>query len=84
MHPIFQGQGIGTRLLEAGSLVVQARGLPQLSLSVGVANHGAHRLYERCGFRVSSAPYEDSWQYVNAAGETVIVTETVLDLLKDV
>lgn len=83
VHPIFQGQGIGTRLLEGASTVVKERGLPLLSLSVGVANLGAHRLYERCGFRVSSQPYEDSWEYVNAAGEIVPMTEIVLDLLKE-
>lgn len=83
VHPIFQGQGIGTRLLEAASTVVKARGLPHLSLSVSVVNHGAHRLYERCGFRVSSQPYEDSWEYINAAGQPVRLTETVIDLLKE-
>ncbi len=83
VHPVFQGQGIGTRLLDAASIIVKARGLPHLSLSVSVVNHGAHRLYERCGFRVSSQPYEDSWEYLNAAGEPVRLTETVLDLLKE-
>jgi ribosomal protein S18 acetylase RimI-like enzyme len=84
VHPIFQGQGIGSRLLEAGAMVVQARGLPHLSLSVGVHNHRARQLYGRCGYHVSSEPYEDSWQYQNAKGETVVVTELVLDMLKEV
>jgi ribosomal protein S18 acetylase RimI-like enzyme len=83
VHPIFQGQGIGTRLLEAGALATKARGLPQLSLSVGGDNHRARRLYERCGFRITGEAYEDSWSYTNAAGQKVTVTEIVMDMLKE-
>jgi len=83
VHRIFQGQGIGTRLLEAAAIVVRARGLRHLSLSVGADNRGARRLYERLGYRVSSEPYEAGWQYVNAAGATVSVTEVVLDMIKE-
>ena len=83
VHPAFQGQGIGTRLFEAAEMVVRARGLRHLSLSVGADNPGARRLYERLGFRVTSEPYQDAWQYVNARGEIVPVTETVLDMIKE-
>lgn len=83
VHPIFQGQGIGTQLLDAGALVVKERGFSQIGLSVNPDNLRAHHLYERCGFRLMSAPYQDHWQYTNAAGETVVVTEVILDMVKD-
>ena len=83
VDPAFQGQGIGTRLFEAAEIIVRARGLRHLSLSVGAENLGARRLYERLGFRVTSEPYQDAWQYVNARGEIVPVTETVLDMIKE-
>lgn len=83
VHPIFQGQGIGTQLLDAGAQVVKQRGFKQIGLSVNPDNLRAHHLYERCGYRVMSEPYEDQWQYTNAAGETVVVTEVILDMVKD-
>lgn len=83
VHPIFQGQGIGTRLLEAGALVVKERGFSQIGLSVNPENLRAHHLYERCGFSVMSEPYESSWQYTNALGEPVVVQETILDMVKE-
>jgi ribosomal protein S18 acetylase RimI-like enzyme len=83
VHPIFQGQGIGTQLLNAGALVVKGRGFSQIGLSVNPDNLRAHHLYERCGYRLMSAPYQDQWQYTNAAGEVVIVTEVILDMVKD-
>jgi ribosomal protein S18 acetylase RimI-like enzyme len=83
VHPIFQGQGIGTQLLDAGALVVKERGFSQIGLSVNPDNLRAHHLYERCGYRLMSAPYQDQWQYTNAAGEVVVVTEVILDMVKD-
>lgn len=83
VHPLFQGQGIGTHLLNAGAQIVKDRGLKQIGLSVNPENLRAHHLYERCGYELMSEPYEDSWQYTNAAEETVIVTEIVLDMVKE-
>jgi ribosomal protein S18 acetylase RimI-like enzyme len=83
VHPLFQGQGIATKLLNAGALMVKERGFSRMGLSVNPVNLRAHHLYERCGYRVMSEPYEDSWEYANAAGEKIVVTEIVLDMVKD-
>jgi ribosomal protein S18 acetylase RimI-like enzyme len=82
VHPIFQGQGIGTKILQAAEIAVQQHGHTCLGLSVGIHNDGAQRLYERCGFRIIGEPYEDIWRYTDAKGETIVVAEIVLDLLK--
>lgn len=83
VHPIFQGQGIATRLLDAGAILVKERGFSQIGLSVNPENLRAHHLYERCGYRISSEPYEDSWQYTNAVEEIIIVKETILDMVRE-
>jgi ribosomal protein S18 acetylase RimI-like enzyme len=83
VHPIFQGQGIGTQLLEAGALVVKQRGFSQIGLSVNPDNLRAHHLYERCGYRVMCAPYQDHWQYTDATGQTIVVSEIILDMVKE-
>ena len=83
VHPILQGQGIATQLLEAGAQVVREWGFPQIGLSVNPENLRAHHLYERCGYIVFTEPYEASWNYINALGETIAVTETILDMVKE-
>jgi ribosomal protein S18 acetylase RimI-like enzyme len=83
VHPDYQGRGIGTILLDTAAQVARQRGCHTLCLSVGVDNQGAKRLYERCGYRAVGQPYDDIWHYVNSAGETVRVVETVIDMKKD-
>lgn len=78
-----QGQGIGSRLLDLCEAIVRERQHPQISLAVAVDNHGAKRLYERHGFRITEKPYHDKWSYIDARGETVHVDELVTDMMKD-
>lgn len=52
VSPVFQGLGIGTRLIAACEAECTASGMRMVGLEVHCDNHGAKRLYERCGFAV--------------------------------
>jgi ribosomal protein S18 acetylase RimI-like enzyme len=80
---VFQGQGIGSHLLEQCEKIVRAEKHPQVSLAVALENKGARRLYERLGYRVTGTPYDDTWSYIDAHGQTVEVSELVTDMMKD-
>jgi RimJ/RimL family protein N-acetyltransferase len=54
-----------------------------VSLSVAIDNPRARVLYERCGYVVTGEPYDDHWEFINAAGQRVAISEKVLDLVKD-
>jgi RimJ/RimL family protein N-acetyltransferase len=47
----FQGQGLGTAMMEAGLNLAKARGLHRLQLTVIEDNKGAIRAYEKVGFQ---------------------------------
>lgn len=49
-----RGQGIGSRLLDMAEDYATALGLGEIRLHVERDNHGARRLYQRCGFDVSA------------------------------
>jgi len=80
---VFQGQGIGTQLLEACECIVRTEGFSQVNLAVALENTGAKRLYERLNYRVTGEPYQDEWSYIDAKGRTVEVSELVTDMTKD-
>ncbi|MEO6907916.1 MAG: GNAT family N-acetyltransferase [Abditibacteriaceae bacterium] len=80
---VFQGQGIGTRLLEMCESIVRSEGFPWVTLAVALDNEGAKRLYERLNYRVTGMSYDDKWSYIDAKGHMVEVSELVTDLTKD-
>lgn len=82
VHPAFQGLGFGSRLIKCSEGLVSKRGYRNVGLSVGVENHSARRLYERLGYRTSGTPYDDHWSFTNAQGETVELSEHVIDMVK--
>jgi ribosomal protein S18 acetylase RimI-like enzyme len=49
--PCLQRKGIGTRMLAAAEALLRERGFARVELAVEVDNAGAHRLYERLGYR---------------------------------
>ena len=51
VDPELRGQGIGTALLEVAARRSADSGASGHSIIVSDANHGARRLYERCGYR---------------------------------
>jgi GNAT superfamily N-acetyltransferase len=64
---MFQGHGIGSRLIQAAEAVVIERGLEWTTIAVAKDNHAARRLYERLGYTVFS---EDAgrWSYPDHEG----------------
>lgn len=79
----FRGRGIGSLLLHACENAVRERGIEQVSISVAIDNPRARQLYERCGYVVTGEPYEDRWEFTNAASHRVHIAEQVLDLVKN-
>lgn len=49
--PSFRGQGVGEQLLGAMRQQLDTAGVGRIALSAVCANAGAHRFYERHGFR---------------------------------
>ncbi len=50
VHPRFQGQGVGARLMAAAMDFFAQRGVDRILLNAEETNAPAHRLYERWGF----------------------------------
>jgi ribosomal protein S18 acetylase RimI-like enzyme len=71
---MFQGQGIGTRLLKDAETMLIEHGFKMATLSVAKTNPDAMRLYQRNGYRVFA---EDAgrWNYVDHRGITQYVDE---------
>lgn len=64
---MFQGQGIGTRLIQMAEGLIRDRGLEWVTIAVGKQNIGALRLYERLGYEI----YTDDpgrWSYRDHQG----------------
>jgi len=51
VDPIFQGNGIGKKLLSAAEIDMHSRGINRIRLEVSIGNNSAIKLYERSGFR---------------------------------
>lgn len=51
VDPGHRGQGVGRQLLEATIAALEARRVPRVVLHTAARNEGAHRLFERAGFR---------------------------------
>lgn len=63
VQPRFRGLGIGTGLISRAGVTASALGHDMLSLIVADGNHGARRLYGRCGFveRARRHMVKDGW-----------------------
>lgn len=71
---MFQGQGVGSRLLREAEIMLAARYYQYATLSVAKDNERALRLYRRSGYRV----FDDDpgqWHYVDHRGVTHYVDE---------
>src|SRR5262245_39390764 len=61
--PQYRNKGLGTKLLSLADENRRSLGKGGMSVIVSDANHGARRLYERCGYRaVAARPMvKDGW-----------------------
>jgi ribosomal protein S18 acetylase RimI-like enzyme len=78
----FQGQGLGTKLMEVVEKDLRQRGFGIVNLNVSLDNEGALRLYKRLGYRVLGHD-PGQWSYVNHLGRVIEVDEPAWRMQKD-
>lgn len=74
VRPGWQGQGLGTRLMDAAEADLIERGFRVAVIAAGRDNPRARTLYERLGYRVF-ADDPGEWSYVDDRGQTVHAAE---------
>lgn len=76
MQESARGAGVGTALCVWTENCAAQAGFDKISLSVGVENHVARRLYERLGFTSVGKTTTTTYQYVDDNGQKQWATET--------
>lgn len=73
--PGHRGRGLGAALLAEAERIAHAAGCREMSIMVSDANHGARRLYERCGygFRAERPMVKEDW--INDGQRWVLLTK---------
>jgi ribosomal protein S18 acetylase RimI-like enzyme len=77
-------QGIGTALTQAAERLAAARGYERISLSFGIANDGARRLYERLGYSRAELEPQRVQGTIIIRGKPVAVDDTLIYLVKEI
>lgn len=77
VFPIFQGMGLGTRLLHAAEGIIRGAGHAVAEIGVERTNEGARRLYERLGYALAGEERE-AYSYEQPDGTRI---EAVSDML---
>ncbi len=67
VRPAWQGNGLGTRLIQAAEAALRARGFSIAVIAAGKDNPGARRLYERLGYR-TFADDPGVWYFTDVNG----------------
>jgi GNAT superfamily N-acetyltransferase len=80
--PEARGRGVGTQLSQAAERLAQERGHLHVSISAGIANEGALRLYRRLGYRKSDLPPQRVRGTILIRGRPVEVDDTLVYLVK--
>jgi ribosomal protein S18 acetylase RimI-like enzyme len=74
IRPVYQGKGVGSRMLETAESDLVRRGFQRIALNVAQDNEAARRLYERRGYQVI-APEPGIWSYLDDKGRRRFVNE---------
>lgn len=69
-----QNLGIGTQLILQAETILRNHACGWAAISVAKDNQGAHRLYERLGYKIYKED-QGIWSYINHVGEVVNVHE---------
>jgi ribosomal protein S18 acetylase RimI-like enzyme len=77
-----RGRGIGTELTRAAERLAATSGHGRISISVGIANDGARRLYERLGYEDAGLEPQRVEGTIVIRGNPVHVDDTLLYLVK--
>jgi ribosomal protein S18 acetylase RimI-like enzyme len=64
---VFQGQGLGTRLIRVAESLLVQRGFRLATIGVVKTNEGALRLYQREGYEIYGED-EGRWRYIDHRG----------------
>jgi ribosomal protein S18 acetylase RimI-like enzyme len=76
-------RGVGTALARAAEELAAGRGQTRISLSFGIANEAARRLYERLGYRDAGLDPERVEGSIVIRGAAVDVDDTLVYLVKE-
>ncbi len=76
-------RGVGTALAQSAERLAKAKGHDLISLSFGIANDGARRLYERLGYRRADLEPQRVKGTIAIRGKPVAVDDTLIYLLKE-
>jgi ribosomal protein S18 acetylase RimI-like enzyme len=79
-----RGRGIGTELSRAAERLAGERGYERVSISAGISNEGALRLYRRLGYRDAGLGPQRIAGTIVIRGEPVEVDDTLLYLVKEI
>ncbi len=82
--PVYQRQGIGTRMIRDAERIARARGCRRIGLAVGSTDNPlARRLYERLGYRAwDGGEFTIQWDYETKDGTRGIETEVCVYMFK--
>ena len=77
-------RGVASALTLGAERLAGKRGQARISLSYGIANDAARRLYEKLGYRDAGVPAERVEGTIVVRGEPLEVDDTLVYLVKDV
>jgi GNAT superfamily N-acetyltransferase len=79
----FRRRGVASALTRAAERLAGERGFRRISLSFGIANDGARRLYEGLGYRRAELEPQHVHGTILIRGRPVEVDDTLIYLIKD-